>query len=171
MEYTTIQYTEYTTIYQYTEYTTIQYTEYTTMQHTEYTTIQYTEYTTIQDTVYRVYNYTVYRVYNYILVRGVFRGGAMGAQPPPPGKVKALIFRGVSAPNRGWAPPPVKKWPISTAPLFPLLSEHPPLPRPPLVYVYCLMFCFMILISFDFKFPAVLFSRRQSAVQTISWEN
>ena len=27
-------------------------------------------------------------------------GGAMGAQPPP-GKVKALIFRGVSAPNGG----------------------------------------------------------------------
>ena len=28
------------------------------------------------------------------------QGGAMGAQPPP-GKVKALIFRGVSAPNGG----------------------------------------------------------------------
>ena len=33
-------------------------------------------------------------------LRGVFRRGAMGAQPPP-GKVKALIFRGVSAPNGG----------------------------------------------------------------------
>ena len=33
-------------------------------------------------------------------VRGVYRGGAMGAHPPP-GKVKALIFRGVSAPNGG----------------------------------------------------------------------
>ena len=36
----------------------------------------------------------------YRICRGVYRGGAMGAQPPP-GKVKALIFRGVSAPNSG----------------------------------------------------------------------
>ena len=28
-------------------------------------------------------------------------GLAMGAQPPPPGKVEALIFRGVPAPNGG----------------------------------------------------------------------
>ena len=34
------------------------------------------------------------------VVRGVYRGGAMGAQPPPE-KVKALIFREVSAPNGG----------------------------------------------------------------------
>ena len=33
-------------------------------------------------------------------------GGAMGAQPV---KVVALVFKGVSV-------PPVKKWPISTAP-------------------------------------------------------
>ena len=32
--------------------------------------------------------------------RGVFRGG-FGGSAPPPGKVKALIFRGVSAPNGG----------------------------------------------------------------------
>jgi len=39
-------------------------------------------------------------------IRGIFRG-AMGAQPPPPiGKVEALIFRRVSAPNGGSAPPP-----------------------------------------------------------------
>ena len=30
--------------------------------------------------------------------RGVFRGGAMGAKPPP-GQVKSIDFRGFSGPN------------------------------------------------------------------------
>ena len=35
------------------------------------------------------------------IARSPFMGGAIGAQPPPPGKVEALIFRGVSPPNGG----------------------------------------------------------------------
>ena len=80
--------------------------------------------------------------FDFCLVRprGVFRG-AMGAQPH--GKLEALIFRRVSAPNRGWAPPPIKERPISTAPLSIVAIGS---------YYYV---CFMIL--FNFKFRAVIY--------------
>ena len=45
---------------------------------------------------------TVHEILNLFPFRGVFRGvfrGAMGAQPPPPGPVKSMDFRGFSGPN------------------------------------------------------------------------
>ena len=64
------------------------------------------------------------------LIRGVYRGGGYGGSAPP-WKSEGFDFQGVFSPQLGLSPPgPVKKWPISTAPLFPLLSEHPPSPGP-----------------------------------------
>ena len=51
---------------------------------------------------------------NHLATEAYTGGGAMGAQPPP-WKSEGFDFQGGFSPQRGLSPPPVKKWPNSTA--------------------------------------------------------
>ena len=72
--------------------------------------------------------------------KGVFRGGAMGAKPPP-GTVKSINFRWFSGPNGCWAPPwKVKKF----KPPRGQIPEYTPLLIPIAKSLYSLWICLIL---------------------------